>query len=81
MIALIKTTDPTDIIYEPFPAWLDPVAFAIFDCYGYALCNNYVPPEDETIPSFTFSEKEIVNPYKQSEDDPEKVMIRIAVMQ
>ena len=80
MIALIKTTDPSDMIVEPFPAWLDPVAFAIFDCYGYALCNNYEPPQDDTVPTFEFSTKEIGNPYKQSEDDPDTVQLRIAVM-
>ena len=78
MIALIKTTDPTDMIIEPFPEWLDPVAYAIYDCYGYALCNNYEPPQDDTVPKFEFSTMEIVNPYRQEEDDPEKVMQRVA---
>ena len=79
MIALIKTTDPTDIICEPFPAWLDPIAFCIFDCYGYALC-DYTPPEEGITPTFEFSTKEIGNPYKQSEDDPDTVQLRTAVM-
>ena len=79
MIALIKTTDPNDMIVEPFPEWVDPVAFAIFDCYGYAICSNY-EPQDDTVPQFEFSTKEIANPYKHSEKDPNTVQLRIAVM-
>ena len=80
MIALIKTTNTTDIIAEPFPQWLDPVAFSVFDCYGYALCENYTPIEDGT-PRFTFSTREITNPYKQNEDDPDTITQRIATQE
>ena len=80
MIALIKTTDTTDIICEPFPQWLDPVAFAIFDCYGYAICSDYqVPAEGET-QNFTFGRRKVKNPYKQSEEDTDETFIRTAVL-
>lgn len=79
MIALIKNDkNGLDIISEPIPEWIDPVAFAIFDCYDYSLCADYRPPQDETEPQFTFSTKVIKNPYKQNEDDPETIDMRIA---
>lgn len=80
MIALIKTTDTSDIICEPFPKWLDPIAFCVFDCYSYAACANYEPPAEGESRSFEFSTREIENPYKQSEEDPDKITMRIAVM-
>ena len=54
MKALIKISDPTDIIAEPFPDWLDPVAFSVFDCYAYAFCSEY-DPEKETEIVFSVS--------------------------
>ena len=80
MKALIKISDPTDIIAEPFPDWLDPVAFSVFDCYGYAFCEEYTPKPDEspTEPDFEFGTAEIPNPFKQSEDDPDTVLRHIA---
>lgn len=76
MIALIKNDKHgLDVISEPIPEWIDPVAFAIFDCYGYSLCEEYTKCDD---PKFEFSMKEITNPYRQSENDPENVMQRIA---
>lgn len=81
MKALIKINDPSDIIAEPFPAWLDPVAFSVFDCYGYALCEEFTPKPDESAyaeQDFEFSTAEIPNPFKQSEDDPDTVLRHIA---
>lgn len=82
MKALIKIKDSTDIIAEPFPAWLDPVAFSVFDCYGYALCEEFTPKPDEipayTAQDFEFGTAEIPNPFKQSEDDPDTVLRHIA---
>lgn len=79
MIALIKQDkNGLEIISEPIPEWIDPVAFAIFDCYGYSLCADYRPPQDETKPQLTFSTKIIKNPYKENEDDPETVTLKIA---
>lgn len=80
MIALIKTTDPTDMILEPFPAWIDPIAFCIFDCYGYSYCENYTPKEELTIYDFEFYTVDIINPFKETEDDPDIVKQRLAVM-
>lgn len=80
MKALIKIKDPTDIIAEPFPKWLDPVAFSVFECYGYAYCAEYTPKPDEspTEQVFEFGTAEIPNPFKQSEDDPDTVLQHIA---
>ena len=76
MKALIKSTDKgMTIITEPFPAWLDPVAFSVFDCYGYAYCAEYDAEGGDT---FTFEKNEIPNPFKQSEDDPDTVLRHIA---
>ena len=75
MKALIKISDPTDIIAEPFPDWLDPVAFSVFDCYGYAFCEEY---DAENGDVFTFEEKEIVNPFRENDDDPETVVRHFA---
>ena len=79
MIALIKI-DKSGIldILHPIPDWVDPLAFAIFDCYGYSLCADYTPPADDTIPAFGFSTKKIENPFRHNEDDPETVTLRIA---
>lgn len=61
--ALVKMNhNEPDIIY-PIPEWVDPVAFSVFDCYGYSLCENFVPFEDETLMKFEFSTREIPNPY------------------
>lgn len=79
MIALIKQDKNGLDILCPIPEWVDAIAFAVFDCYGYSLCPEYDPPEDETIPEFEFSTKEIANPFKQSEDDPDFVTIRMAM--
>ena len=78
--ALIKITDDgTTIIPQPYPQYVDELAYAIFDCYGYHLCMDYTSTEDDQhIPSFDLYEREIDNPYKQSEDDPDKVIIRMA---
>lgn len=78
MIALIKNDKHGLDILCPIPEWIDPIAFSIFDCYGYSLCADYQAPQDETVPTFEFSTKEIENPYRQSEDDPETVTQRIA---
>jgi len=81
IIALVKLTDATDIILEPFPAWLDPVAFSVFDCYGYAYCEDLTPKSDDspfTEQDFEFGTEEIPNPYKQSKDDPDTVLRHIA---
>ena len=75
MKALIKINDPTDIIAEPFPAWLDPVAFSVFDCYGYAFCSEYDPEKESEI---VFSEREIENPFRSSDEDPAVVTLHIA---
>ena len=78
--ALVKMNhSKPDIIY-PIPEWVDPVAFSIFDCYGYALCENYEQIEEPTADDFDFSAREIKNPYKQSEEDPDTVTQRIATM-
>ena len=79
MIALIKHDKNELDILCPIPEWVDAIAFSIFDCYGYSLCADYQAPEDETIPQFEFGTREIKNPYKQSEDDPETVILRTAV--
>ena len=79
MKALIRIKDSTDIITEPFPDWLDPVAFSVFDCYGYAACNDYVAPDPEAEPArFTFEEKEIANPFRKDDDDPATVIRHFA---
>lgn len=79
MKALIKINDPADVILEPFPDWLDPVAFSVFDCYGYAYCADLTPKPDEyTEQDFEFGTAEIPNPFKQSEDDPDTVLRHIA---
>ena len=79
MIALIKTTGTTDIISDPIPDWIDITAFSVFNCYGYALCEDYHPQGDNAL-RFTFSTREITNPYKQSEDDPDTITQRIATI-
>lgn len=79
MIALIKQDKNGLDILCPIPEWVDAIAFSIFDCYGYALCPEYTEPENETIPEFKFGTREIENPYRQNEDDPETVTIRTAV--
>ena len=78
MIALIKQDKHGTDILCPIPEWVDAIAFSIFDCYGYSLCADYNTPQDDTIPTFEFGTKEIENPYRQSEDDPETVTQRIA---
>ena len=78
MIALIKNDKNGLDILCPIPDWVDAIAFSVFDCYGYSLCADYVQPEEDMIPEFSFSTKEIANPYRQSEDDPETVTLRIA---
>lgn len=82
MIALIKNNKNGLDILCPIPEWVDPVAFSIFDCYGYSLCADYTPPAQDTkekiIPQFTFSTEVIKNPYRQSDDDPETVIQRTA---
>ena len=75
MKALIKISDPHDIIAEPFPDWLDPVAFSVFDCYGYAYCEEYDPENGDV---FAFEEKETANPFRENEDDPETVIRHFA---
>ena len=80
MIALIKITKEGIDIIQPIPEWIDPIAFSVFDCYGYALCENYEQIEEPTATDFDFSAREIENPYKQSEEDPETVTQRIATM-
>ena len=78
MIALVKNNkNGYDIIY-PIPDWIDVLAFTIFDCYGYSLCTNYHTVEGKK-PEFYFDTREINNPYKEHEDDPETVLQRIAV--
>lgn len=72
MKALIKDTQ---IMQEPFIDWIDPIAFAVFDCYGYALCMDYTPCDD---PQFEFFTREIDNPFKDRDEDPEKILIRLA---
>ena len=79
MIALIKQDNNGLDILCPIPEWVDAIAFSVFDCYGYSLCADYTTPEDETVPQFEFSTREIENPYRQSEDDPETVILRTAV--
>ena len=79
MIALIKNDKNGLDILCPIPEWIDPIAFSVFDCYGYSLCADYTAPMDETVPQFEFSTKEIDNPYRQSEDDPATVILRTAV--
>ena len=79
MITLIKSTDTTDIIHEPFPSWIDPLAFSIFDCYGYSLCENYNPGPEGYVPRFEFREREIPNPYRKDPEDPVTVKQRIAI--
>ena len=75
MIALIKEDkNGLDIMY-PIPDWVDPIAFSVFDCYGYSLCENYEVTEE---PEFEFITVKIVNPYKESEDDPDYVTQRLA---
>ena len=75
MIALVKNgIFGLDIIY-PIPDWVDPIAFSVFDCYGYSLCENYEITEE---PEFEFTTAEIVNPYKETEHDPEFVTQRLA---
>ena len=81
MIALIKNDKNGLDILCPIPEWVDTIAFSVFDCYGYALCDNYVPSEDDTIPIFEFSTKEIENPYKINDDDPATVTQRIATQE
>ena len=82
--ALIKKNgDGMTIIPEPYPASVDEIAYSILDCYGYSLCENYTEPivifgQEYTPPQFEFSTREIENPYRQSEDDPETVTQRIA---
>lgn len=78
-LCLVKEKDPTDIIY-PIPDWIDPFAYSIFDCYGYSICDNYREPQDGEIPQFVFSNRIIENPYRQSDEDPETVIQRIAGM-
>lgn len=81
MKALIKNDKHgLDIIEEPFDDWIDQIAFSVFDCYGYALCENYEQIEELTADDFDFSAREIENPYKQSDEDPETVTQRIATM-
>lgn len=76
MIALIKQDKHgLEIIPEPIPEWIDPVAFAIFDCYGYSLCEEYTECDE---PRFEFGTREIANPYRESDDDPETVIQRTA---
>ena len=78
MITLVKSE--TDVITEPFPEWIDPIAFCVFECYGYAACVNYEPPAEGESRSFEFSTREIENPFKKNEEDPDTVLMRIAVM-
>ena len=74
MKALIKQNE---IIPESsWPEWLDPVAFAVFDCYGYYLCPDC--PEDADPEQFEFKSVKIKNPYHESDDDPETVTLRTA---
>ena len=79
MIALIRQDKHGLDILCPIPEWVDAIAFSVFDCYGYSLCADYQAPEDETVPQFEFSTREIENPYRQSEDDPATVILRTAV--
>ena len=79
MIALIKSDKHGLDILCPIPEWVDAIAFSVFDCYGYSLCADYHAPEDETVPQFEFSTREIENPYRQNKDDPETVILRTAV--
>ena len=79
MIALIKNDKHGLDILCPIPEWVDAIAFSVFDCYGYSLCADYTAPEDETVPQFEFSTREIENPYRQSEDDPVTLILRTAV--
>ena len=79
MIALIKQDKHGLDILCPIPEWVDAIAFSIYDCYGYALCADYTAPQDDTVPQFVFSTKEIENPYRQSEEDPATVILRTAV--
>jgi hypothetical protein len=78
MIALIKNDKNGLDILCPIPEWVDAIAFSVFDCYGYSLCAEYTEPNEDTIPQFEFSTREIENPYRQSEDDPATVIQRIA---
>ena len=81
MIALVKNDKyGLNIITEPFDDWIDPIAFSVFDCYGYALCENYEQIEEPTATDFDFSAREIENPYRQSDEDPDTVTQRIATM-
>ena len=79
MIALIKQDDRGLDILCPIPEWVDPIAFSIFDCYGYSYCANYNVPANDAVPVFGFQTQEIPNPYKESGDDPETVTQRIAI--
>ena len=76
MIALIRQHNNgyTEIMTD-IPEWADATAFSIFDCYGYSLCEEYTECDE---PRFEFGTREIANPYRQSEDDPETVIQRIA---
>jgi hypothetical protein len=78
MIALIKNDNHGLDILCPIPEWVNAIAFSVFDCYGYALCADYTAPEDDIVPQFEFSTKEIENPWRQGEDDPATVTQRIA---
>jgi hypothetical protein len=78
MIALIKNDKNELDILCPIPEWVDPMAFSIFDCYGYSYCANYNVPVNDAVPVFEFRTQTIANPYKESEEDPETVTQRIA---
>lgn len=78
MIALIKITKEGIDIIQPIPEWIDPIAFSVFDCYGYALCEDlWLDVDDVTEDVLYFNTREIPNPYRQSENDPETVTQRI----
>ena len=76
MEALIKndTRGRMDLLC-PIPEWADATAFSVFDCYGYSLCEEYTECDE---PRFEFGTREIANPYRQSEKDPETVIQRTA---
>ena len=79
MIALIKNDKHGLDVLCPIPEWVDMNAFSIFSCYGYSLCENYIPGPEGSVPRFEFREREISNPYRKDPEDPVTVKQRIAI--